>query len=126
MQIMFYLPIYFQSIRGQTAIVRGVNTLPYVAFFALASVVSGYLVGRTRVLMPLELASGLLATAGTALLYTMGADAPVARYVGPQLLVGSGIGLGNQVPMMAVQSFAAAEDMASVTGVMLIMCPDWQ
>ncbi|KAK8139453.1 MFS transporter [Apiospora sp. TS-2023a] len=120
-QVMFYLPIYFQSIHGQTAIMSGVNTLPFMAFFALGAIVSGTLIGQTRHLQPYELVSGLLATAGAALLYTLEVDSSPGRYIGPQVLFGLGIGLGNQVPMTAVQGFSKPGDIASSTGIML-MC----
>ncbi|KAK6837019.1 Major facilitator superfamily domain- general substrate transporter [Apiospora arundinis] len=114
-------PIYFQSIHGQTAIESGVNNLPFMAFFAFGAIVSGTLIGKTRFLQPYELVSGLLATAGAALLYTLEVDSSLARYIGPQVLFGLGIGLGNQVPMTALQSFSKPEDIASTTAVML-MC----
>ncbi|KAL6238454.1 hypothetical protein BDW75DRAFT_247213 [Aspergillus navahoensis] len=120
-QVLFYLPIYFQSIHDQSAIASGVNSLPFMAFFAVGSMLSGFLIMRTRLLQPYELVSGLLATAGAALLYTMGIDSSKARYIGPQVIFGLGIGLGNQVPMTALQSFAKPEHIAPTTGVML-MC----
>ncbi|KAK7949480.1 MFS general substrate transporter [Apiospora saccharicola] len=118
-QVTFYLPVCFQSIHGQSAIMSGVNTLPCMAFFALGPIVSGTLIGKTRHLQPYELAIGLLATAGAALLYTLKVDSSRGRYI---VLFGLGIGLGNQVPMTAVQGFSKPEeDIASSTGVML-MC----
>ncbi|KAJ7362409.1 putative MFS transporter [Mycena albidolilacea] len=120
-QIMFYLPIYFQSIHGQSAITSGVNNLPFLAMFATGAMFSGFLVGKTRLLQPYELISGLLATAGAALLYTLDVHSSKARYIGSQVLVGFGIGLGNQIPMTALQSFSRPEDVASTTGIML-MC----
>ena len=94
-----------------------------MAFFALGSLLSGFLIGKTRLLQPYELTSGLLATAGAALLYTLDIDSSKARYIGPQVLLGIGIGLGNQVPMTALQSFSRPEDVASTTGVMLSLYP---
>ncbi|KAK3382215.1 putative MFS transporter [Lasiosphaeria ovina] len=120
-QVLFYLPIYFQSIHGQSAIDSGVNNLPFMAFFALGAMFSGFLIGKTRLLQPFELASGLVATAGAALIYTLEIDSSKARYIGPQILFGFGIGLGNQVPMTTAQIFAKPENVASITGIML-MC----
>ncbi|KAI0003947.1 efflux pump [Xylariaceae sp. FL0662B] len=119
-QVVFYLPIYFQSIHHQSAIMSGVNNLPYVAFFAFGCIVSGFLIGRTGILQPFELASGLLSTAGAALLYTLDTNSSAARYIGPQILLGLGIGIGNQVPMTASQSFSKPEDVASTTGIILM------
>lgn len=118
-QVLFYLPIYFQSIHNQSAITSGVNNLPLLAFFALGSMVSGGLIGKLRVMQPFQLASGLLATAGAALLYTLNADSSKARYIGPQVIFGFGIGLGNQVPMISVTSFSKPENVASITSIML-------
>jgi hypothetical protein len=75
-----------------------------MAFFALGSILSGFLIGKTRLAQPYEVISGLLATAGAALsiLWTF-----QARYIGPQVLFGIGIGLGNQVPMTALLSSQA-------------------
>ena len=84
---------------------------------------SGFLIMKTRLLQPYELSSGLLATAGAALLYTLDVDSSKARYIGPQVLFGFGIGLSNQVPMTALQSFSKPEDVASTTGVMLSKYP---
>ncbi|KAF2786819.1 MFS general substrate transporter [Melanomma pulvis-pyrius CBS 109.77] len=120
-QIIFYLPIYFQSIHGQSAITGGVNTLPFLAFFALGSMVSGAVIGKTRHMQPYQLISALLMTAGTALLYTMDINSSQARYIGPQVLFGFGVGLGSQIPMMAVQGFSTPENVANSTGIML-MC----
>ncbi|RHZ59798.1 dynein heavy chain [Aspergillus thermomutatus] len=120
-QVLFYLPIYFQSIHGQSAIASGVNSLPFMAFFAAGSMLSGFLIGKTRLLQPYEFASGLLATVGAALLYTLDVDSSKARYIVPQVIFGIGIGLGNQVPMTALQSFSKPEHIAPTTGVML-MC----
>lgn len=90
-----------------------------MAVFALGSVLSGGLVGKTRMFHPFLLLSGLLATAGVALLYTLEVDSSKARYIGPQILVGFGVGLGCQVPMMAIQSFTKPEDVASMSSIIV-------
>ncbi|KAI9736494.1 MAG: hypothetical protein M1818_006004 [Claussenomyces sp. TS43310] len=120
-QVMFYLPIYFQSIHSQSAIISGVNSLPFFAFFALGAVLSGTFIGKTRHLQPYQLTSALLMTAGMALLYTLDIDSSQAWYIGAEVLFGFGVGFGNQVPMMAVQGLSKPEDVASSTGIM-IMC----
>ena len=119
-QVLFYLPIYFQSIHGQSAIASGVNTIPFVALFALGSLISGFLVSKTGHLQPLQLVSGLLATVGAALLYTLDVNSDKARYIGPQIILGFGIGLGNQIPMTAYQFFSKPEDVQTNTGIMLM------
>jgi hypothetical protein len=94
-----------------------------MAYLAVGSMLSGFLIIRTHLLQPYGLVSGLLATVGAALLYTMAIDSSKARYIGPQVIFGLGIGLGNQVPMTALQSFAKPEHIAPTTGVMLSKLP---
>lgn len=122
-QVIFYLPIYFQSIHGMSAIKSGVYLLPFLAFFALGAVVSGAVIGKTRYLQPFQLISGLLSTAGVALCYIMEVDSSKAQYIGPQVLLGFGLGFGNQVPMTAVQGLSRPEDMASSSGIILSKYP---
>jgi hypothetical protein len=74
-------------------------------------------------LQPYELVSALLSTAGAALLYTLELDSSKARDIGPQILLGIGIGLGNQVPMTTLQSFSKPEAVAPTTGIMLSKFP---
>lgn len=116
---MFYLPIYFQSIHNQSAVTSGVNLLPFLAFFAVGSLASGALIGKTRLLQPYQLTSALLMTAGTALFYTLDVNSSQARYIGPQVIFGLALGFGSQIPMTAVQGFSAPEDVANATGIML-------
>lgn len=119
-QVLFNLPIYFQSIHEQSAIKSGINTIPFVACFAFGSVLSGFIVSKTGHLQPLQLLSGLLATAGAALLYTLEVDSGLARYIGPQIILGFGIGLGNQIPMTVYQFFSDSEHVHTNTGIMLM------
>lgn len=120
-QVLFYLPIYFQSINGQSAIDSGINTLPFMVFFAVGAVLSGFLTGKTRFLQPYELISALLATVGAALLFTLDINSSKARYLGPQVLFGIGIGLGNQIPLITLQTFSKPEHIPSITSIMLSM-----
>jgi hypothetical protein len=99
--------------------VSGVNSLPFLAFFALGAMVSGGIVGKTHLLQPYQLISALLMTAGSALLYTLDIDSSKARYIGPQIVFGFGVGFGSQIPIMAVQGFSKPENVASSTGIML-------
>ncbi|KAI9710932.1 MAG: dynein heavy chain [Bogoriella megaspora] len=119
-QVIFYLPIYFQSIHGQSAIISGVNSLPFLAFFAAGAMLGGTLVGKTRYSQPYQLTSAVLMTAGMAILYTLDLNSSKARYIGGEVLFGFGVGLGNQIPIMVVQGLSKPEDVPSSTGIMFM------
>ena len=99
----------------------GVNSIPFLALFAVGAVVSGTIIGKTRYLQPYELISALLMTAGMALLYTLDEKSSKARYVGSEVLLGFAVGFGNQIPMTAVQGLSKPDDVASSTGIMFSM-----
>lgn len=115
----YYLPIYFQSVRGQNAIESGVNILPAVCFFALGSLCSGGLIGRIGHWQPFLPAGALLSVVGSALLYSLDADTSPAWYLGSQVVLGFGAGGSSQVPMIAVQAFSDRKDLSRATGVVL-------
>jgi hypothetical protein len=58
---------------------------------------SGALSGKTRLLQPIQLASGLFALIGAVLLYRLDINSSKAWFIGAQIPFGFGIGLGNQV-----------------------------
>ncbi|KAL1874403.1 hypothetical protein VTK73DRAFT_329 [Phialemonium thermophilum] len=116
-QVLFYLPLYFQSVKGDSAIMSGVYTLPFVSFYALGSFLSGVWISKTRLPIAAEIASPLLALIGTVLFYRMDSDASKAWYIGAQIPCGFGIGLGNQVPVTALQAFAKPAEVAATMGI---------
>ena len=100
-----------------SAIQSGVYSLPFMAFYTFGAVLSGILVGKTRLLQPFQLASGLVAILGAALIFCIEVDTPKTWYIGAQIPFGFGIGLGNQVPVTALQGFATPETVAATMGV---------
>lgn len=124
--LLYYLPIYFQSIQGLSAIGSGVSNLPFLAFFSAGSLIGGNTVTRFRHVQPVALVGGLICTIGASLIYTLDETSSRSRYLGYQVLLGLGIGIGNQMPMTAVQGFSAPDDLASNTGIVLSklsLCP---
>nr|POF02489.1 dehydrocurvularin exporter [Quercus suber] len=116
-QVLFFLPYYFQSVKGTTPIISGVYTLPFMSFYALGAMMSGGLLGKTRQIHPLLFVSGILTVVGAALLYAMDVNTSKAWYICAQIPFGFGIGLGNQVPVTVVQAFSDPEHVATSTGI---------
>jgi hypothetical protein len=116
-QVLFYLPIYFQSVKGDSAIMSGVYTLPFVCSYALGSILSGVWIGKTRLPIAVEIVSPLLALIGIIFFYEMQIDTSKAWYVGAQIPFGLGIGLGNQAPVTALQAFAKPTEVAATVGI---------
>ncbi|CAI7654479.1 unnamed protein product [Penicillium pancosmium] len=100
-QILFFLPIYFQAVHDMSAIKSGVNCLPFMAFYTC----------------PIEFGSGLIAVLGATLIYCIDVKTSKAWYIGARIPFGLGIGLGNQVPVTALQGFATPETVAATMGI---------
>ncbi|OKL58655.1 hypothetical protein UA08_06334 [Talaromyces atroroseus] len=108
--LMYYLPIYFQSVKDHSATKSGIDLLPIL----LASVISSILLGGVITIVgyytPFLLFSTVLFCIGTGLLTTYSPTISTGKWIGYQILAGSGIGAGFQVPMTAVQTVLSQDD----------------
>lgn len=107
--LLYYLPIYFQSIRSADPIESGVNNLPLVISVGIFSVVGGLVVAKTGHATPAMFAGAAIATVGTGLLYTLD-----LKWIGYQILTGSAISFSFQNALSIAQANVDAEDLAAV------------
>jgi MFS transporter, DHA2 family, glioxin efflux transporter len=116
---LYYLPIYFQSIQGLSALDSGVDNLPTMALFAVGCLVSRTIIGKIGYYQPFQTISGIVTTAGSAAIYTLGINSSKSRYLGSQVPLGLGIGLGVQIAVTAIRGFSDPEDLGPSTGIAL-------
>lgn len=107
---MYYLPIYFQSIRGSSAIQSGIQLLPMLLGLVISSAIVGGLITKLGYYTPFLIGSTALFAVGSGLVTTYSENMSNARWIGYQALVGAGLGAGFQVPQAAVQTVLAQED----------------
>ncbi|KAK8047385.1 hypothetical protein PG996_015449 [Apiospora saccharicola] len=107
---MFYLPIFFQSIRGSSAIMSGIQMLPMLLGLVVASGIVGALVSYFGFYTPFLIGSTALFAVGAGLITTYNAEMPDATWIGFQILAGMGLGAGFQIPQAAVQTVLAQGD----------------
>ncbi|KAJ8122068.1 hypothetical protein ONZ43_g1640 [Nemania bipapillata] len=113
--LLYYLPIYFQSIKGATAIESGVDNLPIVIAVAIFAVLGGVFVSKTGYITQSMFVGALLGTVGCGLLYTLEIDTPAPKWIGYQILTGSAIAFSVQNGLNIAQASVDAEDLAAVT-----------
>ncbi|KAI0883134.1 MFS gliotoxin efflux transporter glia [Annulohypoxylon maeteangense] len=113
--LLYYLPIYFQSIKGTTAIESGVDNLPIVIAVAIFAVAGGLFVAKTGRPTPTMFIGALLATVGCGLLYTLEIDTPPAKWIGYQVLTGAAIAFAVQNGLNIAQASVNPEDLPAVT-----------
>ncbi|KAF2499315.1 MFS general substrate transporter, partial [Lophium mytilinum] len=94
--MVYYLPIWFQAIKGVSATKSGIMNLPTILGLVIMSMISGGLVTVIGYYTPFMLASTILMTIGAGLLTTFETDTGHAKWIGFQFLFGAGVGLGMQ------------------------------
>ncbi|KAI0102107.1 major facilitator superfamily domain-containing protein [Nemania sp. FL0031] len=99
-----YLPIWFQALRGDSALSSGVLLIPLIAGYVVGSVIAGALTSVIGYYNPGMVIGTILAIAGSALLTTLNLSSNIAHIVGYQLLYGFGAGFGFGQPSYVVQT----------------------
>jgi len=108
--LVFYLPIYFQSIKNVSATRSGIEVLPLMLATVLSSIVTGGLITVFGYYTPFVVVSAVIFAIGAGLISTITVDTPFARWFGYQVFTGAGVGVGFQVPLIAVQTVLELED----------------
>ena len=95
--LIYYPPIYFQSVHNTSPTMSGVYNLPLILIVAVAMIVSGMLISKWRIAVPIEIGGTILAMVGSALFYAFKLGSSLGEIIGYQLLGGLGWGLAFQV-----------------------------
>jgi hypothetical protein len=113
----YFIPIWFQAIRGSSAVQSGIDLLPFMISIILSIMSGGFLVSKIGWYNPFMFAPITLGAAGAGLIYTWDVDTPTSRLIGYQILFGVGVGLGIQQGIVAVQ---AAKNVDIASGIALL------
>ncbi|KAJ2979656.1 hypothetical protein NQ176_g3114 [Zarea fungicola] len=101
--IPFFLPLWFQAVKGDNPIQSAIHLLPSLATSILGLVVFGSLL-RKLPYIPLWATTGsLIASIGSGLCSTLSPNTSIGKWVGFQILTSFGRGMALQVPITAVQ-----------------------
>jgi len=113
--IMFFMPLYFQIVRQETATSAGLELLPLVIGLLIASIGSGFLVSKWGQYRPFIWVGLALATIGTGLLSLLTVESSRGMEIGFLFIIGLGIGFALQTSVLAIQSSVATKDIAVAT-----------
>lgn len=110
----YYLPIYFQGVKGVSPTLSGVYLLPsilsqlflavgsgtlgkYISPPSIVGVIDNQTVGKLGYYLPLSLISAVFIAIGNGLLSTLAPGTSTAKWIGYQILLGAGSGAGLQM-----------------------------
>ena len=116
---LYYLPIYFQSIKGTSASQSGIRNLPLILSVGLFSIVSGGTITATGHYVPVMILGSIFTAVGAGMIYTFEIGTSPAHWIGYQIIAGIGIGLTLQIPIIVAQGTSKPADLAQVTAIIL-------
>ncbi|KAI1299949.1 hypothetical protein EDD11_006351 [Mortierella claussenii] len=113
--ILFYLPVYFQVVKGESATVGGLETVPFVVGIVVTSISSGIWVLKRGTFAFFPAIGNILFTTGSALCLLFHKDTHRVVTIFVLLVCGLGMGFTMQASTLAVQAAVKPKYMATVT-----------
>ncbi|KAF7595880.1 hypothetical protein BBP40_004373 [Aspergillus hancockii] len=117
--IEYYMPTYFQVVRGTSATASGVMSLPIATGVPLAVFCGSSATSLLGYYAPFMIATGILTPIAAGLLTTLQVKQSLASLICYQALLGVGAGVGFQGPQVAAQTVLSIKD--SPMGIALII-----
>ncbi|CDF44001.1 similar to MFS multidrug transporter [Botrytis cinerea T4] len=110
--ISYYLPVWFQTIKGVSPTDSGVRTLPTFLATIGSSIIAGSLVSRLGYFTPWAIVGCVCSAIGSGCMSLLNVNTEAGEWIGFQILVGAGRGMVSQMPITAIQNSLPATDIA--------------
>ncbi|MCJ1292087.1 hypothetical protein MMC34_003637 [Xylographa carneopallida] len=110
LEIVYFLPVWFQSIRGVSAVGSGIRLLPTMLSMVVGTILGGITIQKIGYYTPFAIAGSYIMAIGAGLLTTLQVDTGMGKWIGYQVLFGFGLGLCFQAPNLAAQAVLPLED----------------
>ncbi|KAM0520798.1 hypothetical protein ACHAPE_003199 [Trichoderma viride] len=117
--MVYYLPLYFQAIRDDSAVLAGAHTLAFIIPGMLFILISGIITTNTGMVTVVMFVGSAIATLGCGLSYLFDINTDTGTWIGIQIVCGIGLGLGFQIPLSTAQASVEAADLPAVTAMLL-------
>lgn len=119
--ILYYVPIWFQAVKGASATESGIRNLPMILSLVIMSLISGGLVTALGYYTPWMIASSVFMAIGVGLMSTWEVDTGHAKWIGYQIIYGAGVGFGMQQALMTAQTVLDLVDVPVGTSLIMFM-----
>lgn len=113
--VAYYLPLYFQAVLGVGPLLSGVYLLPYILSNTLFAAGTGVYIIQTGRYIPAMYTGLPLMVLGTGLLTTLEIELQFPKLITYQLLIGAGIGMNFEGPLLALQASNSLQDTSTAT-----------
>ncbi|KAG2419140.1 hypothetical protein HFD88_002244 [Aspergillus terreus] len=117
----YYIPLYFQFTRGDTAMEAAARQLPFIAFLITAIPASGLYMSRIGYYKPCYVGGAIVALLAAVLMATIvHVDTPPRILYGLEILLGSGAGAYTMASFAVIQAVVAPSEAANGLSLMLL------
>ncbi|KAG0352489.1 hypothetical protein BG005_008052 [Podila minutissima] len=110
--IMFFMPLYFQIVRQESATASGLEMLPLIVGLLVTSIGSGIMVSKYGQPRPFIWIGLILSTTSTGLLVPLHEDSSRGEIIAYLFINGCSLGFSMQTLMIDIQSAVATKDIA--------------
>ena len=117
--VVYFIPIWFQAIKGVSAVESGIRNLPMILGLVIVSIITGVLITVLGYYTPWMILSSLLMAMGAGLMATFKVGSGHSMWIGYQALYGFGVGAGMQQGIIAAQTVCTLDDIPTATGALL-------
>ena len=111
----YYLPLYFQSVKGASPLHSGLLILPITLSEAAMGITVGIIIHRTGRYRELIWIGIMLLTIGNGLYIHLNATSSISEIIVFEIIGGIGAGLLFEPPLIALQSLVSQDDTATAT-----------
>ncbi|KAH7390153.1 MFS transporter [Cadophora sp. MPI-SDFR-AT-0126] len=116
----YYIPIFFQFVRGDGPLDAGVRLLPLIISMVVVTMINAFLMPRFTLVSPWYIIGSSLVLSGCALMYTINETTPNASIYGYTILVGTGAGAYIVCGFAIHQSLVSASEISNAVSAMTI------
>ncbi|KAE8360400.1 MFS transporter [Aspergillus caelatus] len=117
--LIYYLPIWFQAIKGDSPDQSGIHNLPTVLSVVIFAIVSGLGVSLVGYYSPFMIAGSIIMAVGAGLFLTFKVETPTSMWFGFQVVFGAGAGIGMELANIAVQTVLPEKDVSVGTSLVV-------
>ncbi|KAK4897396.1 hypothetical protein LTR27_004916 [Elasticomyces elasticus] len=113
--LLYYLPIYFQSVSGVSPTNSGVRNIPMIIGSCIFAITAGIIIAMTGEYQAFMIIGSTLICIGSGLIYTLGVGSGSGEWIGYQVLAGVGMGMAMQIGVTVSQAVVDPADLSEAS-----------
>ncbi|KAN0117133.1 putative MFS transporter [Hyaloscypha variabilis] len=111
----YYLPLYFQSVKGSSPLTSGLLVMPITTTEAITGILAGVIIHSTGRYLEVIYIGVTCMTIGNGLYILLNPASTLAEIIIYQIIAGIGAGLLFQAPLIALQALVSQDETATAT-----------